>query len=342
MKLGWKPLDVRLRHTFTISRSSIDVRHNVLVTLEAGGLVGIGEAEPTPFYGETAESAVAALERFDPAPLRKIETGVPVDDIVAECAEQLRGATSVLAALDSALWDIRGRQLGKSVRELLGAPARAAAPTSYTISMADPDTMARLAEEALGRYKILKVKVGGEDDLARIEAIRRVTDLPIRVDANAAWTVEEAVDKIGGLMKFGIELVEQPCARDDMDGLRRVREAAAVPLIADESCHTADDVDAVAGAVDGVNIKLVKSGGLCEARRIVERARKRCMKLMIGCMTSSSLAITAAAHAAGWMDFIDLDGNLLLADDPFRGAVVEDGIIQIPGAPGLGVEGADQ
>jgi len=341
VKLSWNQLDVRLRQTFTISSQSLDVRRNVLVTLEAGGgIVGRGEAEPTPYYDETADSAIAALEAFDPAPLARIEEDVPVDDIVAECAEQLPGAMSVLAALDAALWDIRGKQLGEPVWRLFGAPGKTNTPTSYTIGIADPDTMARGAEEVAGRYEILKIKVGSDGDPARLTAIRQVTGLPIRVDANAAWTADEAIDKIAEMMQFGIELVEQPCAREDIDGLRRVREAATVPIIADESCHTADDVGLLAGAVDGVNIKLVKSGGLCEARRIVSRAYECGLTLMIGCMTSSSLAITAGAHIAGWMDFIDLDGNLLLADDPFRGATVEDGYIQIPTAPGLGVEPA--
>ena len=337
MKLSWQPLDVKLKRTFTISRQSMDVRHNVLVTLEAGGITGLGEAEPTAYYDETAESAVAALERFDPAPLAKVEQDVPVADIVAECAAQLPGAMSVVAALDAALWDIRGKQLGEPVWKMLGAPNVCTVPTSYTIGMADPDTMARDAEEVGDRYKVLKIKVGADEDIACLTAIREVTALPIRVDANAAWTADEAIDRIAGMMEFDIELVEQPCAREDIDGLRRVHEAAAVPIIADESCHTAGDVGALAGAVDGVNIKLVKSGGLCEAKRIVARAREHDLKLMIGCMTSSSLAITAGAHIAGWMDFVDLDGNLLLADDPFRGATVEGGVIQIPNAPGLGV-----
>jgi L-Ala-D/L-Glu epimerase len=184
----------------------------------------------------------------------------------------------------------------------------------------------------------LKIKVGGEQDIACLTAIRRVTDLPIRVDANAAWSGAEAVERIAELMPFDIELIEQPCARDDLDGLRRARDASPVPIIADESCHTAEDVDRLADVVDGVNIKLTKSGGLGEARRIVERARHHQMLLMLGCMTSSSLAITTAGHACGWMDFVDLDGNLLLAGDPFAGAVVEDGVLQLPDTPGLGVE----
>ncbi len=341
MKLTWRQIDLRLRRTFTISRQSTDVRHNVVVELEVGGCVGLGEAEPTSFYSETAESAIAALERFAPSPLGAIAQDVPVDVIVAKCAEQLGGSMSVLAALDAALWDIRGKQTGRPVWNLLGAPGKCTMPTSYTIGIADPDTMARGAEEAGGRYKVLKIKVGGDSDVACLTAIRRVTRLPIRVDANAAWTADEAIEKIGRLTEFGIELVEQPCARWDIDGLRRVRQASAVPIFADESCHTVSDVDRLDGAVDGVNIKLVKSGGLCEARRIVARARELGLRLMAGCMTSSSLAITAAAQIAGWMDFVDLDGNLLLAEDPFRGATVEDGLVNVPEGPGLGVVAKD-
>jgi len=339
VKLTWRPLDVRLKQTFTISSQSLDVRRNVLVELEAGGVLGRGEAEPTAYYDESQASALAALEAFDPTPLGKVERDVPVDDIVAECSEQLSHANmSVVAALDAALWDVRGKQLGRPAWQMLGAPNACRVPTSFTLGMADPDTMARGAEAARGRYQILKIKVGGEDDIACLTAIRAATDLPIRVDANAAWTADEAMDRIAEMMAFGIELVEQPCARDDIAGLRRVTAAAGVPVIADESCHVADDVAALVGAVDGVNVKLVKSGGLGEAKRIVERAREQGMKLMVGCMTSSSLAVTAAAHVAGWMDFVDLDGNLLLADDPFRGGAVEDGVVQIPAEPGLGVE----
>ncbi len=338
MKLTWRPLDLKLRRMFAISHGAIDVRHNVLVRIDAGGITGLGEAEPTAYYNETAESAIAALERCDPTPLEGISKGVGVPEIVAECASQLQGSISVLAALDAALWDIRGKQLGEPVWKLLDAPGVSRKPTSYTIAFGDPDTMAREAETAHG-FRRLKIKVGTDRDIACLAAIREVSDVPIRVDANAAWTADEAIDRIGEMMAFGIELIEQPCAREDIDGLRRVRDAATVPIIADESCHTADDVAALTGAVDGVNIKLVKSGGLCEAKRIVASAKEHGLMLMAGCMTSSSLAITAASHIAGWMDFVDLDGNWLLERDPFRGASLENGVVQPPATPGLGVEG---
>ena len=337
MRLTWRPLDLTLEEPFTISRSSIAVRHNVLVEIEVGGVAGRGEAEPTPYYGETAGTALTALERFDPAPLEGIGRDDSIEEIVSACAEQLRGHVSVLAALDAALWDVRGRQLGRPVWALLGAPGTCRVPTSYTIAIADPDAMARRAERAARSYKVLKVKVGTDDDAARLRAIREVTALPIRLDANAAWRADEARERVGQLAEFGIELVEQPCAREDIEGLARVREASPVPILADESCHTAADIPRLASAVDGVNVKLVKSGGLCEGARVVAAAGEHGMKVMIGCMTSSSLAITAAAHLAGRADFVDLDGNLLLAEDPFRGALVEDGVIQIPQSPGLGV-----
>ena len=244
---------------------------------------------------------------------------------------------SVIAALDAALWDIRGKQLRKPIWELLGAPGRCSAPTSYTIGIADPDEMARAVEEVRGLYRVFKIKVGGANDIACLKAIRRVTDLPIRVDANAAWNAGEAIERIREMAEFRIELVEQPCAREDIAGLRRVHEAVNVPVIADESCHTTADLEALHGAVDGVNIKLVKTGGLCEAARLARRARELGLKVMVGCMTSSSLAVTAAAHVAGWADYVDLDGNLLLANDPFRGATVRSGVVQIPDVAGLGV-----
>jgi len=337
VKLGWRPLDLTLRRTFAISHGATDVRHNVLVELEVGGVTGLGEAEPTGYYGETAESAIAALEAFDPEPLEAVAGDDDIADIIAACREQLGKNVSVVAALDAALWDIRGKQLALPVWELLGAPGESSAPTSYTIAFGDPDTMAREAKAA-SEFERLKIKVGAENDAACLAAVREVTDVPIRIDANAAWSADEAIERVGELMQFGIELVEQPCGREDIDGLRRVREAIDVPVIADESCHTSGDVDALVGAVDGINIKLVKSGGLAEAARIVDFARRVDLRVMIGCMTSSSLAITTAAHVAGWAGFVDLDGNLLIQDDPFRGAIVEDGLIRIPRAPGLGVE----
>lgn len=339
MKLTWRQIDLRLRRTFKIAHGATDVRHNIVVEIEAGDTNGLGEAEPTNYYNETAETAAAALAAFDPAPLAMIEQDVPVDLIVAECAQRLGKNISVVAALDAALWDIRGKQLGKPVWTLLGAPGTCKAPTSYTIGMADPDTMARAAEEVKDRFRVLKIKVGGEHDIACLRAIRSVTPMPVRVDANAAWTADEALDNLGRLREFGIELIEQPCARWDIDGLRRVRASSMIPVIADESCHTVDDVEALAGVVDGINIKLVKSGGLCEARRMAVRAGELGLKRMVGCMTSSSLAITAAAQVAGWCDYVDLDGNLLLLDDPFRGAGIDQGCVTIPDKPGLGVTG---
>ena len=338
MQLTWRPIDLRLRKPFKIAgQAATEVRHNVAVSLDAGQYVGLGEAEPTGYYGENAETAMTALEQFDTAALDGFERGEPVEKMSDACAEQLAPKhMSVLSAIDCALWDLAGKRAGQPVWRLLGMPPKCAVPTSFTLGMAEPDEMAHDAATASATYKILKIKVGSENDIAVLEAIRRVTNVPLRVDANSAWTANDAIERIRDIAAFGIELVEQPCARQDIDGLRRVREKSPVPIIADESCHTARDVDTLAGAVDGVNIKLVKSGGLSEAVRIIRRARELGLRLMVGCMTSSSLAITAASHICGAMEFVDLDGNLLLADDPYMGATVRDGVIEIPSVPGLG------
>lgn len=339
MRLTWHPIDLPLSKPFKIAgQAATEVRHNVIVSLESGELVGMGEAEPTGYYGESAQTAIGALDDFDVSALDGFERGESVEKITAACAEQLVPKhMSVLSAIDCALWDLAGKRANQPVWGLLGMPPACTVPTSFTLGMAAPDEMARDAAVAARKYKILKIKVGSENDIAVLEAIRRVTDIPLRVDANSAWNADEAIERIHAIAVFNVELVEQPCARHDIDGLRRVRDKSPVPIIADESCHTARDVDTLAGAVDGVNIKLVKSGGLSEAVRIIRRANDLGLRLMVGCMTSSSLAITAASHIYGAMEFVDLDGNLLLADDPYAGATLRDGAIDIPSEPGLGV-----
>ncbi|MFW6162563.1 MAG: dipeptide epimerase, partial [Planctomycetota bacterium] len=240
-------------------------------------------------------------------------------------------------ALDIALHDLWGQRQGLPLWQLWGLDPHAAPATSFTIAIAPVEQMQAHVREA-ERYPLLKIKLGTDRDLAILEGIRAVTDKPLRVDANAAWTVDEAIEKIRAIEPYGIDLVEQPIPPGDTDGLRRIREAIDVPLLVDESVTDAASIPPLAGAVDGINIKLMKCGGLREARRMIELARSLGLQVMLGCYIESAVSITAAAHLAPLADYADLDGCFLIADDPFQGmTLAPDGRVVPPDGPGLGV-----
>ena len=326
--------DLRLRHTFRISRGALDVAPNVLVGLDHDGLTGLGEAHPPAFFGERRPLVRQALESLggqldgDPADLDAVLDGLP---------PQVAASHGARAALDIALHDLWGQLQGKPLWQLWGLDPAATPVTSFTIGIATLDEMKAYVREA-ERHPLLKIKLGTDHDLAILDAIRSVTDKTLRVDANAAWTVDEAIAKINDIVAYGVELVEQPIPPGDLDGLRRVREASPVPILVDESVTTCDDIPALAGAADGINIKLMKSGGLREARRMIGLARSLGLQVMLGCYIESSVSITAAAHLSPLADYADLDGNLLLAADPFEGVTVDAaGRLILPTAAGLGV-----
>ena len=336
MRVTAEPLDLPLRHPFRISRGVQDRAHSLLVTVESGGVSGIGEAAPdsSGYYGETIATMLAAL----PA----LEARLPDDPLLRE--EAVAGMDAALhhghgalkSALDMALWDYAGQLTGQPVYRLLGLNPERAPLTSLTIGIDTPDEMAQRAREAAD-FPILKIKIGTEQDVERVRAIRDVTAATLRVDANAAWTSREALRHIEQLAPFGIEFVEQPVAADDLAGLRFVRERSPLPIIADESCFTLADVPRLADCCDGINIKLAKCGGITNALKLIAAARAHSLKVMLGCMVSSSLAITAAAQISPLVDYADLDGALLIADDPFVGVRVERGRLLLPEEPGLGV-----
>jgi L-alanine-DL-glutamate epimerase-like enolase superfamily enzyme len=331
--LSGEPLNLRLATPFRIARGVQHDAQNVLVRLRADGLTGLGEAAPKSYYGETRESALAALALFAQ---RLGDDLFAVEEIMAELDRTLYANPSAKAAVDMALYDLIGQRLGVPVYRLLGLSPGRAPYTSYTISLDTPASMAQRALQARA-YPILKIKLGTRHDLEIVRAIRDVTDAALRVDANAAWTAKEAIATITALAPYGIELVEQPVARGDLEGLRLVRERTSVPIIADESCVTPEDVARVAGCVDGINIKLMKCGGLRRALEMIHAARAHHLRVMLGCMIESSIAITAAAHLAPLVDYVDLDGALLLAHDPYEGVDLRGGKITLPDRPGLGV-----
>ncbi len=328
---------VHTANPFVIARGGASEYTRVHVTLtDADGVQGLGEAAPSAFYGETADTVVAALEA-----LRPIVAGADpwaLEDLEATMARALHGNAAARAAVSAAAHDLVGRRLGVPLYKLWGLTAANAPPSSFTIAIAPTeDELVRRVEQA-SAYPVLKVKLGTDRDDDIVRAVRGAAPgKVIRVDANAAWTPKHAVAMIERLARYGVEFVEQPVPPDDVEGLRFVRERSALPIIADESCVTSADIPRLVGAVDGINIKLAKCGGLREAQRMIAAARAHGMRVMMGCMIETSLGITAAAHLAPLLDYADLDGAALLADDPYMGATITGGRIGIPDAPGLGV-----
>jgi L-Ala-D/L-Glu epimerase len=323
---------LQLAETFVISRESQDTAEVVQVEIAHDGVVGYGEANPIERYEESAESALAYLEEH---------AGALGDDPFAldEIAERLpRREFAARAALDAALHDLQGKLTGQPVWRLLGV-RRTGPPTSWTVWLGDPDDMARRAEKASPRFQRLKLKLGGRDglDLDRVRAVRSaVPDVPLQVDVNEYWTLDEALEL---LPQMEIEYCEQPLPAGDPDGAR-LKAASPVPIYVDEDCHTLADVAACAERAHGINIKLAKSGGIREGIRMAHAARALGLGVMLGCMVESGLAISAGAQMASLCDHVDLDGNLLLADDPWPGVEFVDGV-QVPSEqPGLGVRQA--
>ncbi len=336
MHVQVKPIDLKLTTPFRISRGVQEVSPNVLVELRHeryAGLIGLGEASPTEHYGESPETALACISLLtnqlgdDPFDLE--ETLNRLDAII-------RLNPSVKAAFDMALYDLIGKILGVPVYKLLGLNALKTPRTSFTIGIDSPAQMAKKAQQARD-YPILKIKVGTGHDIETLKAIRDVSNAIIRVDANAAWTPKEAIRTINALEPYNIEFVEQPVAAHDLKGLKLVRDNVQLPIIADESCVTVEDIPSVAECADGINIKLMKCGGIHHALKMIHVARAHHLSIMLGCMIESSLAITAAAHLTPLVDYADLDGHLLIDDDPYEGVKVVEGKLILPEEPGLGV-----
>ncbi|MFQ5430680.1 MAG: dipeptide epimerase [Phycisphaerae bacterium] len=334
MKLSWEHLALRSAAPFRTARATRTDRQTLWVRLEHAGIEGWGEAAPMDTYGQTPESAATAL--------RAIAQTLPdepwaVESIVEGLLRRFDDQRATVAAVDAAIHDWIGKRCALPVVKWLGLDPRRAPLTSYTIGLDEADRIAEKVRRAAA-YPIFKVKVGTDQDEETLSIIRRhAPDKIIRVDANTAWTVDEALRRIARLVEYDIEFVEQPIPAGDPAGLRTLRDARLCPIVADESCVRPADVVALAGCVDGVNIKLSKCGGLREAIRMIHLARGLGMKVMLGCMIESSLGIAAAAQLAPLADWLDLDGHLLLAHDPFTGLGGEGGRLRIGEAAGLGV-----
>ncbi len=334
MKLTFETIELVPRHIFRTARTTSASSDSVIVRLEGDGFSGIGEAAPSRFYGETAETVTSFLEQIRP----RIEHCAHEAEVMAELTS--RGGTNnpaARAALEIAAHDIIGKRFERPVHQLFGLDPADAPDTVMSIGLDEPGVMLAKAREAVG-FATLKVKLDRDTDLEIVRDIKTATGAAITVDANCAWSPVEAIEKIKVLAEIGVEFVEQPVGANDIDGLRLVHRHADVPVFADESCPTSAAIPLVADAVDGIVIKLMKCGGLVEAVRMARMARERGLSTMIGCMLESSLSITAAAHISPLMDWADLDSGLLLADDPFVGVRIDNGSMTLPTEPGLGVK----
>ncbi len=323
---------LELAETFVISRETSDWADVVHVAIDHDGHVGRGEAAPIERYSESAASALAfvnehgALVGEDPFAL---------EEIGARLAE-IEGEQAAKSALDAALHDLQGKLLGMPVNRLLGLP-REGPPTSWTVWLGDPDDMARRAQAAASRFRRLKLKLGGGDglDVERVRAVRGVTDLPLTVDVNEWWSLDEALEACDELAALGVEYVEQPLRQGDAGGAE-LRRRSKAPIYVDEDCHTLGDVATCAEIAHGINIKLAKSGGIREAHRMAHAARALGLGVMLGCMVESGLGIAAGCAVAPLCDHVDLDGNLLLASDPAPGPVLVAGVQVASDGVGLG------
>ncbi|MEE8451229.1 MAG: dipeptide epimerase [Thermoguttaceae bacterium] len=334
MNLTLHRFDLPTRHPFTISRGTTTVQRTLIVELEQDGMYGYGEAPEAEYYGATIETMTDALESVrseiekhtldDPAVLW--ETMRPV----------LRQATFCQCAVDTAAHDLWGKLRGEPVWKLWGLSLDNIPPSDYTIGIDTIDVMVAKLKE-FPDFPVYKIKLGTADDVEIVRRLREHTEAPFRVDANCAWSMHETIENSAALRDLGVEFIEQPLPPDALDGMKQVMRGSVLPIVADESCQVESDVDGCDGLFQGVNIKLVKCGGLTPARRMITRARRLGMNVMVGCFTESTVGISAIAQLLPLVDYADLDGALLLARDVATGVTVENGQVIYPNENGCGV-----
>lgn len=336
MHLSFEPYELKLKHVFTVSSFSRSTTPDVQVRIDYDGYTGYGEASMPPYLGQTVESVCSFLKKVD---LEQFPDPFCIDDILNYIDSLSVGDSAAKAAVDIALHDLVGKIIGAPWHRMLGLNPDKTPNTTYTIGI-DTDEMVKLkTREVAGQFKILKVKLGTPRDREMIRAIREVSDLPIAVDVNQGWkNKKKALDEIFWLKEQGIVMVEQPMPKEMLDANAWLTERSPLPTFADEAIQRLKDIPAVKGAYTGINIKLMKCTGMREAWKMMNYARAEGMKVMIGCMTETSCAIAAAAQLSPAVDFADLDGNLLIANDIFRGTTVVDGKITLNQLPGIGIE----
>jgi L-Ala-D/L-Glu epimerase len=344
MTLTYKSYDLTLRYPFRIALMSRTSTPIVLVHITLGAFTGFGEASMPPYLGETHQSVCEFLALANnrifkyTSPYTIFET-IDIQSIMQEVDALADGNKAAKAAIDIALHDLKGKLEGQAVWQILGSNPDKMPLTTCTIGIEmDPSVLKQKIEDAAD-FHVLKIKLGSEDDKKLVNLIREFTDKPLYVDANQGWAdVNFAIEMVHWLAEKGVVLIEQPMPKTDLDGNGKVREASPLPVFADESFQRLTDFDAIDGIFDGINIKLMKSTGLCEAKKMVEKARQRHLKIMIGCMSETSCAILAAAALAPQCDFADLDGPWLVANNPFETPILRGGKIQLSMDIGLGLE----
>ncbi len=335
MHLSFFPYELQLQHTFTVASYSRTTTPDVQVEIEYDGYVGYGEASMPPYLGHTVESVCAFLQKVN---LEQFSDPFQLEDILAYVDGLSEGDAPAKAAVDIALHDLVGKLIGQPWWRLWGLDAAKAPSTTFTIGIDTPDVVREKTLECADRFNILKVKVGLDSDEEMIRTIRTVTNLPLAVDANQGWTDrQKALDEIFWLKEQGVVMVEQPMAIDRLDDIAWITEHSPLPIFADESIQRLRDIPAIKGAFNGINIKLMKCTGMREAWKMLNYGRAEGMRVMIGCMTETSCACTAAAQLSPAVDFADLDGNLLISNDRFEGMTVRDGRMVLPDRPGLGL-----
>ena len=341
MHLRFFPYELKLRHVFTVATYSRSTTPDVQVEIEYDGIIGYGEASMPPYLQKelgTLESVTAFLKQVQ-AKIGDFPDPFRLEEILAYVDGLSEGNAAAKAAVDIALHDLVGKLLGAPWFRIWGLDKDKAPSTTYTIGIDTPQVVRQKTEECVDRFNILKVKLGGGNDRQMIETIRSVTALPIAVDANQGWTDRrQALDEIFWLKEQGIVMVEQPMSKERLDDIAWITQHSPLPVFADESIQRLPDVLKVKGAFSGINIKLMKCTGMREAWKMLTLARALNMKVMLGCMTETSCAISAAAQLSPAVDFADLDGSLLIANDRFRGMTVVAGKITLPDRNGIGVE----
>lgn len=336
MRLSFEPYELQLRHTFTVASYSRKTTPDVQVKIEYDGFTGYGEASMPPYLGQSVETVTKFLRKVN---LEQFKDPFQIDDILTYVDEINEGDTAAKAAVDIALHDLVGKLMGEPWHRIWGLNPDKAPDTTFTIGIDAPDVVREKTKECADKFKILKVKVGLDNDEQMIRAIREITDLPIAVDANQGWKDrEKALDEIFWLKEQGIVMVEQPMPKERLDDNAWLTERSPVPIFADEAIQRLKDIPSIKGAYTGINIKLMKCTGMREAWKMLNYARVEGMKVMVGCMTETSCAVSAAAQLSPAVDFADLDGNLLISNDRFEGMTVVDGKITLPDRPGIGLK----
>lgn len=336
MKLSFEPYELQLRHTFTVASYSRTTTPDVQVRIEYDGFTGYGEASMPPYLGQSVESVTAFLRKVD---LEQFRDPFRIDDILTYVDGLSEGDSAAKAAVDIALHDLVGKLMGQPWYRIWGLDPGKAPDTTFTIGIDTPDVVREKTRECADRFNILKVKVGLDNDKEMIETIREITNLPIAVDANQGWKdKDKALEMIHWLAEHGVVMVEQPMPKEMLDENAWITENSPLPVFADEAIQRLRDIPSIKGAYSGINIKLMKCTGMREAWKMASYARAEGMKVMIGCMTETSCAVSAAAQLSPVVDFADLDGNLLISNDLFEGMTVVNGRITLPDRPGIGLK----